>query len=181
MNGATQQRVVDGVAEQWQFEGRDDLVGWSDEAHAHLLWQRYLDRFDADTTMQKTLLIYSDGSYKDNGPASKASYGWVIWGFEGEEWCGAEEGESFMQMEEVHWSRGIEGGGIVHGDPSRLDSTRAEHHGSLAVLIAARLLGWMGKVAVRLDNMGVTHRMDKYSEKGNSGVGRRLRRSRFSG
>ena len=53
----------------------------------------------------------------------------------------------------------------MHGDPKRLDSTRVEHHGALAVLIAAHELGWRGKVRLRLDNQGVTKRMEAHADK----------------
>ena len=49
---------------------------------------------------------------------------------------------------------------------AELNSTRAEHHGALAVLMAAYMVGWRGKTVIRLDNTGVTQRMEKHSDKG---------------
>ena len=94
-----------------------------------------------------TLLLYSDGSFIDKGIASRAAYGWQVWGF--------------MEEEEM---KGMTSGGVVHGDPLLLDSTRAEHHGALAVLILAYLLGWRGKVIITLDNSAVDDRMAGASE-----------------
>ena len=68
-------------------------------------------------------MLYFDGSYLDKGIKSRASYGWIIWGFE-----------------HTVAIQGIEGAGLVHGDPNRLNSTRAEHHGALAEATVVSLL-----------------------------------------
>ena len=137
------------VGEQWHFEGIESLIGWYDEGAAQRQFGVALGGRVGKELEGLVLLLYSDGSFMDAGIGSRASYGWQVWGFEG-------EGEM----------DGIVGGGIVHGDPTLLDSTRAEHHGGLAVLIAAHRLGWRGRVRLGLDNAGVTARMEGKSEKG---------------
>lgn len=98
--------------EVWEFEGRDELVGFTDFGAAALAWSTYVTKLQAAgiDSDSLTLQIYSDGSYIDKGATPKASYGWIIWGF-----------KNHPKMD------GVEGGGMVHGDPTRLNSTRAEH------------------------------------------------------
>ena len=52
----------------------------------------------------------------------------------------------------------------MHGDPRDLTSTRAEHLGSLATIIAVFEMGWRWDVDHALDNKGVVGRMDATSE-----------------
>ena len=92
------------------------------------------------------LLTYSDASLK-NGVAT---YAWMVGGLQGgAEWRGG---------------RRLSGGGRVHGHPSRLSSTRAEHVGVLSALTS--LAQWPelrhafdGHVHY-CDNKGVSDRMD---------------------
>lgn len=96
---STQVHILE-ADEEWEFEGIEELVGFSDYGAAALSWSTYMAevRELVGGKLEELILrIYSDGSFI-NGHTPKASYGWVIWGFEGH-----------RKVEEV------EGGGVVHG------------------------------------------------------------------
>ena len=137
--------------DEWDFEGRDELMGYDDKEVAEGMFEEMLRgrTVGACVAAGKVLLLYSDGSHRAAGVASRATYGWQIWGFK-------DEGEVM----------GMVGGGLVHGDPVLLDSTRAEHHGALAVVMAAYELGWRGKVIITMDNSAVIDRMSRSSDEG---------------
>jgi hypothetical protein len=71
----------------------------------------------ADAGQTPTPLAYSDGSKKHDGAATIGSYGWVI--------AGIADGKL---------RDGIEGSGLVHGEPTDITSTRAERLRALACL-----------------------------------------------
>ena len=91
------------------------------------------------------MLAYSDGSYRSEKGTKSATYGWVVRGLKG---AGMRRYENMC------------GGGRVHGAVEDLHSTRAEHHGALAVLMACVDEGWRWGIEIRLDNQGVVSRMD---------------------
>ena len=140
--------------DEWWFEGLEEMIGWSDESLVAELWPEYLNRFEVAELHAMVLLLYSDGSHLPAGIESRGSYGYQVWGFEGEEEMCSESGDR------------VTGGCIVHGDPLLLDSTRCEHAGGLGALIAACRLGWVGKVKLTMDNSGVTARMADKSSRG---------------
>jgi len=140
--------------DEWWFEGIEQMMGWDNESETRMRWQRYLGPLSEKEMQDSTLLVYSDGSYKAGGGQSRGSDGFQIWGFEGRGELGVANGERTT------------GGCVVHGDPLLLNSTRCEHAGGLAALIATHWVGWQGRVKVTMDNSGVTDRMSEKSTQG---------------
>ena len=173
--GTTESGQDGGVHPAEGYEGRLELVGWEhldtegrrDAVH---IWNTMLETERAGGSTGK-LLSYSDGSKKGEGADTTGTYAWRI--------VGAGKGHGHAAL--------LQGGGVVHGEPSDISSTRAERLGLLAAITAMQVLEewsrqehlggqdwyearWEGEHEHRLDNKGTVTRDTTRWDTGQPGV-----------
>jgi len=136
------------------YEGRMELVGWDrltqEEKDAKVQTWLSMVREARATGENAELWSYSDGSKKGDGIAAVGSYAWGL----------VPAGSCAATV--------IQGGGVIHGHPVDISSTRAERLGVLAALTGMQVLRewameggaeedaatWPGLHEHRLDNKG---------------------------
>ena len=141
------------VVEEWDFEGKEELVGWG--VNMETVCRMWEELYDEAESIERRggcvrLISFSDGSMKGEGMAKTGSYGWMIRGIAGG-----------VKRDEL-W-----GGGVMRGDPLHLQSTRCENVGVLAVMIGVVEIGlltgkmWRWEWTHMLDNKGVVSRLER--------------------
>ena len=140
------------MEDDW-YPGKEELVGYHHSREYNnkcLQWLCDEAKAVKEKGLAAVLLTYSDASFKQDSDGGRATYAWMVGGVQ----------DGGMLPEDMRLS----GGGLVHGHPSQLSSTRAEHVGVLSLLTA--LSDWPVLREVfdghdhRCDNKGVHDRMD---------------------